>query len=149
LERQRGEGEQWTSGLRSLARALVELAGATESALVAAGLKPEGFIGRFTRTMRKLENDVGASDDVSALLKSSLDMAEKAGSRIGQLERELRLRGESLAAAERDRDAHARNLAETTADRDAKATRLHALESEAEVLARDARRSHELDVALA
>ena len=146
LERQQTDAGQWQIGLRSLARALVELAGATESALVAAGLKPEGFIGRFTRSMRKLENDVGTNDDVGTLLKSSLDMAEKAASRIGQLERELRLRGETLAAAERDRDQYARNLADTQADRDARALRLQTLETEAEHLGREAQRAQELTV---
>jgi chromosome segregation ATPase len=149
LESQRTDAEQWTVGLKNLARALVELASATESALVSAGLKPEGFIGRFTRSMRKLESDVGSGDDVAAMLKSSLDMAEKAASRIAQLERELRLRGETLAAAERDRDANAKALAAASSERDAKAHRVVELETEHETLGREAARARELDVTLA
>lgn len=149
IEAQRNDSEQWSAGLKALARALVELAAATESALSAAGLKPEGFIGRFTRSMRKLESDVHSGDDVAALLKSSLDMSEKAGARIAQLDRELRVRGERLAAAERDRDAFAAEAKRDHADLAKATARLHELEEERETLVPEAKRAGDLDGVLA
>ncbi len=147
-DRHNAESSAWESGLQALGRALVELAGATESALMAAGLKPEGFVGRFTRTMRRLETDMGKASDVTALLKSSLDMAEKAAARIMQLQSELKTRGDKidkLSAESAERGKRVTTLEKELVQANNQIT---SLEGERDELDREARRAKDLDEVL-
>lgn len=147
-ERHAADTAAWESGLQGLGRALVELAGATESALMAAGLKPEGFVGRFTRTMRRLETDMGKAADVTALLKSSLDMAEKAAARIMQLQGELKNRGERIEVLTAESAERGKRISALEKDHAQATSKLAGLEQERDELAREARRAKELDDAL-
>jgi chromosome segregation protein len=136
-------------GLHALGKGLVDLATATEAALAAGGMRAEGAVGRFTRTMRKLEGDVGKQQaDLLALLRSSADMVDKATSRIAQLQGELVRRGETLAKTEADGTAAAKERDELSRAAAKREKELGELREERDDLAKVAKRVSELEPAL-
>ncbi len=137
-------------GLQALGKSLVDLATATEGALVAGGLRSEGFVGRFTRSMRKLEGDVGKQQsDVPSLIRSSTEMVDKAAGRIGQLQAELTRRGEALVSTESERASLARERDELAHAAKAREDELRALKEERDDHQATARRLSELEPSLA
>lgn len=119
---------QLESAQQQLARQLMDLAGAADSSLAIAGLKADGTVSRLTRTVSRLEGEVGKGDGL-ALVKSSIEVVDKLTARLTQLAAELQRRGESLEALRRERDDltdQAGSLAKSLAEREDQVRRLQA-----------------------
>ncbi len=106
LERQNQRAQQWELAQQSLARQLVELAAAADSGLAVGNLKHEGFVGRFTKTVSRLEGETGrAGGDPLVLIKSSTEVVDKLTARVAQLAAELQRRGDALSAKSEEANA--------------------------------------------
>ncbi len=140
LERQSQRAQQWEQAQQVLARQLVELAAAADSGLAVGNLKHEGFVGRFTKTVNRLEGETGrAGGDPLVLIKSSTEVVDKLTARVAQLAAELQRRGDALGAKTEEANAlegKAEDLARQLAAQLAACRKLEEQRAEQERLAR-------------